>query len=101
MKYFIIGDEDVLLGFQMVGVEGALGRTLEDSNSAFEKAVANKEVAIILITEKSAGFIREKVDNYIFSKSFPLVCEIAGREGRDPTRPPLRTLANEAIGIRL
>jgi V/A-type H+-transporting ATPase subunit F len=101
MKYFIIGDEDVLLGFQMVGVRGAAARTREEAQKAFDEALKDNDIGVILITETAANFIREKVDDYIFTHDFPLICEIPGREGRDKNRPSLRELANNAIGIKL
>lgn len=101
MKYFVIGDEDAVLGFQMVGVAGRAARDANEAELAFDAALVDEEVAIVLITEKAANFIRKKVDAYIFAHSFPLICEIPGRGGRDRSKPPLRELANAAIGIKI
>jgi V/A-type H+-transporting ATPase subunit F len=101
MKYFVIGDEDVLLGFQMVGVRGAVVRNTNDALSAFNEALQDKNIGVILITESVANSIRKNVDNYIFTHDFPLICEIPGRAGRDKSRPSLKSLANDAIGIKL
>jgi V/A-type H+-transporting ATPase subunit F len=101
VRYFIIGDEDAVLGFGMVGVEGRAVETADQAEEAFKTVLKDHSVGIIIITEKSADLIRELVDTYLFSEQFPLIVEIPGREGRDPDRPSLREMVNEAIGIKL
>ena len=99
MEYFAIGDEDTVLGFQLVGVAGQIAPTAEDAKVAFEQALKRPSVGIIIITERVAGTIRATVDRYAFSEDFPLIVEIPDRGGRLPERPTLRDLVNDAIGI--
>ncbi len=101
MKYFFIGDEETAIGFRMVGVETALTRTAEDALSALQKAIEDKEIAIILIVDTVADMIREQVDQYIFTLDFPLICEIPGVNSSEQNRPSLHELATAAIGIKL
>ncbi len=101
MKYFIIGDEDTVLGFGMVGVFGQAVRNAEEAEIAFNDALEDKNNGIIIITEKIADFIREKVDQYIFTQTTPLVIEIPDRNGKDPNRPDIRQFVNNSIGIKL
>jgi V/A-type H+/Na+-transporting ATPase subunit F len=101
MKYFVIGGEDAVLGFKMVGVEGRAVRDGEEAGGAFADALGNKEIGIIIISESAANLIRKKVDRYVFSRSFPLIVEIPDRDGPKEGRPELRELVNRAIGINL
>lgn len=101
MRYFIIGDEDTVLGFGMVGVEGRVTGSREETESAFKHALKDHSIGIVLITEGAAEHIREEVDSYLFSEQFPLIVEIPDRKGRLQGRPGLREMVNEAIGIRL
>ena len=101
MKYYVIGDEDTVLGFGMVGVEGSTVISREDADAAFDKALADREIGILVITEAAADTIREKVDALLFSEQFPLIVEVPGRKGKIPKRPDLRQMVNEAIGIKL
>ncbi|MBN2738133.1 MAG: V-type ATP synthase subunit F [Spirochaetales bacterium] len=101
MKYFIIGDEDAVLGFNMVGVNGLSATNQKEAESAFHKALDDKDVGIIIITERIAELIRPIVDNYIFTAKFPLIIEIPDRKGPMTGRPSLREMVNEAIGIKL
>jgi len=101
VKYSIIGDEDTVLGFEMVGVSGRTARDPDEAQRAFRAALEEKETGIIIMTERVADMIRPLVDRYLFTESFPLIVEIPDRKGREPDRPGIRELVNAAIGIRL
>lgn len=101
MKYYVIGDEDAVLGFGMVGVRGSQVSNEAEASGAFDAALGDKDTGIIIITEQAADFIRPRVDQYVFTRQFPLIVEIPGRTGRSPDKPGLRDMVNAAIGIKL
>lgn len=101
MKYYIIGDEDTVLGLGMVGVQGQTVNGPDDAKQAFQSALSDREVGIIIITERVAEFIRPIVDNYIFTKNFPLIVEIPDRKGPLPGKAGIREMVNAAIGVKL
>ena len=74
---------------------------VEQARAAFEEAISLPEIGIIIISEEAAALIRETVNRYIFTREFPLIVEIPGSRGRNPDRPGLRQMVNEAIGINL
>ncbi len=99
MEYFVIGDDDTVLGFSLVGVPGIACSTDGEVRAAWQKALEDKERAVIIITSDAADRIRETVDRYLFTMSFPLVVEIPSRKGGSST--DLRELVNEAIGVSI
>ncbi|UCE49076.1 MAG: V-type ATP synthase subunit F [Phycisphaerales bacterium] len=101
MKYSIIGDEDTVLGFGMVGVAGSVAANADEAKRAFAAILENKETSIIIITERVADMIRPIVDSYLFTESFPLIVEIPDRSGTKPGRPGIREMVNAAIGLKL
>ena len=101
MEYFVIGDEDTVLGLGMAGVSGRSVARPDEADSAFTEAIGNREIGIIIITEKVADMIRPVVDRYIFTQSFPLIVEIPDRTGRIPGKPGIRELVNKTIGLKL
>jgi len=101
MKYFIIGDEDAVLGFGMVGVQGRIVRTAAEAHESFNQALSDREIGIVIITEGIAELIRPEVDRFLFSEQFPLIVEIPNREGKLTGRPTIREMVNTAIGIKL
>jgi V/A-type H+-transporting ATPase subunit F len=101
MEYFVIGDEDTVLGLNMAGVSGRSVVKPDEANGAFTEAIGNREIGIIIITEKAADMIRPVVDRYIFTQTFPLIVEIPDRNGRLPGKPGIRELVNKTIGLKL
>jgi V/A-type H+-transporting ATPase subunit F len=101
MKYSVIGDEDTVLGFGIVGVSGAVATNADEAHRAFAAALEDKETSIIIVTEPVADMIRSTVDRYLFTQSFPLIVEIPDRHGRSPNRPGIKEMVNAAIGIKL
>ena len=101
MRYFVIGDEDTVLGFQLAGVEGEAVENPDEAERAFDKALENHDYGIVIITERIAELIREHVDRFIFTEAFPLILEIPDRVGKIEGRLDLRQMVNRAIGINL
>ena len=101
MRYFIIGDEDAVLGFGLVGVEGKAVRNVEQAQEAFTTVLDQSDIGIIMITERVADLIRPQVDRFIFTRNFPLIVEIPDRLGPLEGKPGIREMVNQAIGIKL
>ena len=101
MRYFVIGDEDAVLGFGLVGVHGQSAATPQEAQRAFTLALEDKEVGIVIITERVAELIRPQVDRYLFTQSFPLIVEVPDRLGPVAGKAGVREMVNQAIGIKL
>jgi len=101
MRYFIIGDEDAVLGFGLVGVAGTVVQTQAQAQESFSAVLEQSEIGIIIITERVADLIRPQVDRFIFTRNFPLIVEIPDRQGPLPGKPVIREMVNRAIGIKL
>ena len=101
MTYAVIGDEDTVLGFTLVGLRGRSVSSQKEAEDAFHAVISETEVGIILVTERVAELIRPLVDGYIFGSSFPLIVEIPDRFGKMEGRLSLRDMVNRAIGIKL
>lgn len=101
MTYFVIGDQDTVLGFGLVGVDGIAVTAADEARAAFDHALKESEIGIVVITERVAEMIRSVVDRYVFTEDFPLILEIPDRTGPNPDRPGMRSLVNQAIGINL
>jgi len=101
MKYYVIGDEDAVLGFGMVGVQGRVAQDQKGAEAAFRHALEDSQIGIIIITERIASLIRTVVDRYLFRERFPLIVEIPDRLGPVEGRVGIREMVNAAIGIKL
>ena len=101
MSYFVIGDEDTVLGLRYAGVQGAVVDDAQKAREVFNRVCTSKRYNLVLLTEALAETIREDVNRIRFEVQEPLVVEIPGPEGPSPRRPDLLKLIQEAVGIRL
>ena len=71
MKMYLISDNiDTYTGMRLAGVEGVVVHERAELKEALEHTIADKEVGIILLTEKfSSEFFGEKNDPYFSPKN--------------------------------
>ncbi|MFW6189319.1 MAG: V-type ATP synthase subunit F [Planctomycetota bacterium] len=101
MNFYVIGDEDTVVGFRYAGVQGTVARDSDQAARELDRLVEEGEKMIVIITERTAGKIREKVDRVRFEETYPLVVEIPGPEGPSEEAPSLLSLIREAVGIKV
>jgi len=99
VKFFVIGDQETVLGLRLVGVEGAVATEREDALVALKEAVAKEDVGVVLVTEKVAAEIRDEVESRLYGIGFPLVLEIPDSSGPVPDRLKIEEVVRRAIGI--
>jgi V/A-type H+-transporting ATPase subunit F len=85
----------------LIGIEGEIAANNTQAETAFGNAISSKDTGIIIITERSAQMIREKVDNFIIRGSIPLIIEIPDRHGRVKGKKSAKEIIRGAIGIRI
>ena len=101
MKFFVIGDEDTVLGFQLAGVEGKVVHMPDEAQEALTRAFEMEGLGVIILSERIAQSIRSLVDQYIFKTTFPLIIEIPDRQGTLEGRSSIRDMIRAAVGIQL
>ncbi|MDD5141530.1 MAG: V-type ATP synthase subunit F [Verrucomicrobiales bacterium] len=101
MKFYCIADEDTVRGFRLAGVAGQAVASAPEAAQAVETAMAQRDCAVVILTEIVADGIRPQVERIRFEQQRPLIVEIPGPAGPLPGRKSLRQLAQEAVGIRI
>ena len=57
MRFFLISDNsDAMNGLRLAGIEGTVARSEADLRQALENAAKQPDIAVLLVTEKIAGF---------------------------------------------
>jgi V/A-type H+-transporting ATPase subunit F len=100
-KLFLIGDEDTVLGFRYAGIRGYVAKNSAEATGLFRKATEDKDVTIVVLTERMAEAIRPELDRYSEKRVFPFIVEIADASGPLPTRKSPSQIIKEAIGISI
>ena len=102
MKMFLISDNvDTCTGMRLAGVEGVVVHERDELKDALEKAIANKEIGILLLTEKFGREFPQIVDDVKLNHKTPLIIEIPDRHGTGRKPDFITGYVNEAIGLKL
>ena len=102
MQIYLISDNiDTYTGMRLAGVEGVVVHQREELREALQKAIANKEIGIILLTEKFRREFPEIIDDVKLHHKTPLIIEIPDRHGTGRKPDFITSYVNEAIGLKL
>ena len=102
MQMYLISDNiDTYTGMRLAGVEGIVVHEREELRDALQKTIANKEIGIILLTEKFGREFPEIIDDVKLHHRTPLIIEIPDRHGTGRKPDFITSYVNEAIGLKL
>jgi len=98
MKMYLISDNiDTQTGMRLAGVDGVVVHEREELRTA----LADKEIGILLLTEKFGREFPEIVDEVKLHHKVPLIVEIPDRHGTGRKPDFITSYVNEAIGLKL
>lgn len=102
MKMYLISDNvDTYTGMRLAGVEGIVVHEKQELKDALDNAIANKEIGIIMLTEKFGREFPEIIDDVKLNRKLPLIIEIPDRHGTGRKPDFITSYVNEAIGLKL
>lgn len=102
MKMFLISDNiDTYTGMKLAGVEGVVIHSREHLHEQLQRVISDKEIGIILITEKFGREFPELIDDVKLNRRLPLIVEIPDRHGTGRKPNFIVDYVNQAIGIKL
>ena len=94
MKFFLISDNtDTQMGMRLAGIEGIVVSRPEEVTDALEKAKADKDIGVVLMTEK--------LINMKLNSTKPLIVEIPDRHGTSDISKSIDGYVRDAIGLKL
>ena len=99
--YLISDNIDTYTGMRLAGVDGAVVHERNELLQELDKVMADKEVGIVLLTEKFGREFPEIIDNVKLERKLPLIVEIPDRHGTGRKPDFITSYVNEAIGLKL
>lgn len=102
MKAFLISDNvDTMVGLRISGINGIVLHSKEEIEFIIDKLLLDKELSIIIFTEKAAAVVAEKIREIKLSKELPLIVEIPDRHGTRKGRDAILGYIKESIGLKI
>ena len=102
MKMFLISDNvDTYTGLRLAGVEGVVVHEREELKAELEKVLSDKEIGIVLLTEKFGRDFPDLIDELKLNRRVPLFVEIPDRHGTGRSKNFITEYVNQAIGLKL
>lgn len=100
MRAYVLGNENCVLGFALVGIEGQIVRSEKALDEGLDTYLADHTIGLVLVSSDAADLNRERVDRLKVVSATPLVVEIPG-QGEGSAYPSLKDLVQRAVGISL
>lgn len=102
MKTFLISDNrDTALGMRLAGISGVIVHGRDETLDAFNKAVSNREIGILIITELAMENIQNEIKEVKLKKKYPLIVEIQDRHGQRRPTDYITGYIKESVGIKI
>ena len=102
MKMYLISDNiDTYTGMRLAGVEGVVVHSREELKKALDEVLADREIGIVLLTEKFGRDYPDLVNQIKLDYKTPLFVEIPDRHGTGRKPNFITDYVNEAIGLEL
>ncbi|WZL82289.1 V-type ATP synthase subunit F [Vallitaleaceae bacterium 9-2] len=102
MKMYLISDNvDTLTGMRLAGIDGVVVHETQEVEQQLDKILKDREVGVLLITEKLGDLVGERLDYIKMNYQTPLIVLIPDRHGSDRGLDSITKYVREAIGLRI
>ena len=102
MKMYLISDNiDTWTGMRLAGVGGAVVHEKAELKQELDKVLVDKEIGIVLLTEKFGREFPDIIDDVKLNRKLPLIIEIPDRHGTGRKPNFITDYVNGAIGLKL
>lgn len=102
MQFYLISDNiDTQMGMRLAGIDGVVVHEPDEVERELEKALENKNIAVILMTEKLMKLCSELVYDVKLNRKSPLIVEIPDRHATSQITSSIDKYVSDAIGLKL
>lgn len=102
MQMYLISDNvDTHTGMRLAGIDGCVAHTKDEIKAALDFVLSDKNIGIVLITEKLSSEFPDIINDIKLNRKQPLLVEIPDRHGTGRRADFITSYVNEAIGLKL
>jgi V/A-type H+-transporting ATPase subunit F len=99
MKVYCVGSEEVVKGLALIGIEGKATADIGEAGQAVDAALARPDLGLLIVSERLAAPLKEKLTGWAFSHRQPLILEIPDEQGPVSKHSAVLSLVMEAVGL--
>jgi len=101
MEGYVIGDEDLVLGFRLLGIKGVVVSNEEEFPKILRRVASKGDAKIIFISENLFSRFQEEV-NALRSKNYGfLIVEVPERSKAKGRKPTAQKLLQKVLKMRV
>jgi vacuolar-type H+-ATPase subunit F/Vma7 len=100
-KILVVGDAPLVMGFKLAGIDNAVQTDDKGVQGELEKALADKEVGIIITNEYMLTRIDWRLRKKLDSIAYPVVIPMPDYSGKSTEGDEIRNLIKRALGFDL
>lgn len=97
-SFFISDNSETYVAMRLAGLSGVICKDEEEARKNLVKIRKNKDIGILIITEKIFGFLKSEILEIKLKKKFPLIVEIPSN-GEKKDKDFLTKYIKESIGM--
>lgn len=102
MKAYLICDNvDTQVGLRLAGIKGIIVHTREEVLDELARARKDKEVGMIIITEKLSKLVDSEINKIKLGFDIPLIVVIPDRHGTSRGKDSITRYVKESIGLKI
>jgi V/A-type H+-transporting ATPase subunit F len=102
MKTFLISDNvDTAVGLRISGINSIVLHNKDEIEFILDKLLQDKDLGIIILTEKAAGVVPEKIKDIKLKRECPLIVEIPDRHGSNKGKEAILGYIKDSIGLKI
>ena len=102
MKMFLISDNiDTQTGMRLAGIDGVVVHEKDEVMGALNRVLEEKDIAVVLITEKLVKLIPDYIKHVKLNIKLPLIVEIPDRHGTTRPADSITRYVKESIGLKI
>ena len=102
MRFYLISDNsDALNGMRLAGIEGTVAHNAEEVREALQNVLTQKDIGIILVTEKIADAYQDDVDAARKNNAGTLIITIPSTADNGAGTNRITRYLREAIGVKI
>lgn len=110
MKFYIIGDREIVLAFKLTGISGTAAYTRQAVLDAFNRVTGMSSPSaspmdeipkVLILTESVSVQIEDEVIAWQKTGRYPLIVEIPGLNGRLEGKRSLSDAIRDAVGVQV